>query len=250
MKSNSSYSEREDLVSKIDGLRTKKAETTDRIMELELELKQLKKENDSFKKDIDVATNKLEALDASLSAEAKEVEMELSEVSQNIKLSECVSDVIESLQGFQSEVDKVTIKEMSSLQANLPETDMKSDLVPRMNSYIASMNDYFNSEYKLVSFLQQRAQKLRDGFPRMEMEIEECKGLGMTSNVIEMEKKLNQMQQNIVDDDNVIKALQDEANEMKKDLAKLVKEYRSTGVDGSSFEPMLKKMEITINAIV
>merc|ERR1739844_154207 len=125
------------------------------------------------------------------------------------------------------------VSSVESTQNNIPETDFNSELPPQMNSCIASMNDYFNSEYKLVSFLQRRAQSLRDGFPRLEMEIEECKGLGMASNVVEMEKKLNMMQQNIVDDDNIIKALQKEAEDMKDRLFKLIKEYKSTGVESA-----------------
>jgi septal ring factor EnvC (AmiA/AmiB activator) len=82
------------------------------------------------------------------------------------------------------------------------------------------------------------------------MEIEECKALGMTNNVVEMEKKLNQMQQNIMDDDNITKALQKEAKEMKDGLSDLIKEYKSTGADMLAYEASLKGMNATINAIL
>ena len=82
------------------------------------------------------------------------------------------------------------------------------------------------------------------------MEIEECKSLGMTSNVQEMEKKLTQMQQNIVDDDNIIKALQKEAIEMKDTLSVLLSEYKSTGADSAAYEGYMKDMENTVNAIL
>ena len=83
-----------------------------------------------------------------------------------------------------------------------------------------------------------------------EMEIEECQSLGMTSNVTAMKKKLNQMQQNISDDDNIIKALQKEAEEVRSELSEALKEYKSTGASSASYESTLKKMESTINAIL
>lgn len=250
MESHTSLTDRQEIVSNINNFKTKKGQLSNKIKELELELKRLVAEEDSIDDEIVKAEGKLVILDDSLSVEAKEIEKQLGEVSQNMKLSESISDVVASLQGFQSEVNKVTTAELSSLQAKIPQADLKSDLPPRMNHYLASMSEYFNSEYKLVSFLQRRAQLLRDGFPRLEMEIEECKGLGMTSNVVEMEKKLNQMQQNIADDDNIIKVLQREAEEMKRNLAMLFKEYKSTGAESGSFEASLKNMEMTINAIV
>lgn len=82
------------------------------------------------------------------------------------------------------------------------------------------------------------------------MEIEECQSLGMTSNVVAMKKKLNQIQQNISDDDNIIKALQTEAEDMKKNLVEMMKEYKSTGANSDSYQSLLKQMEMTINAIL
>lgn len=72
----------------------------------------------------------------------------------------------------------------------------------------------------------------------------------MTSNVREMEKKLNDLQQNIVDDDNIIKALQKEATEMKETLSALLTEYKYTGADSAAYESYMKDMKSTISAII
>ena len=82
------------------------------------------------------------------------------------------------------------------------------------------------------------------------MEIEECRCLGMTTNVSEMEKKLSELQQNIVDDETIITALQKEAIEMKEKLTSLLSEYRSTGADSGAYESYMKDMEMTIGAII
>ena len=167
MESHASLTDRQEIVSNITNFKTKKGQVSNKIKELELELKRLVTEEDSIDEKIVKAEGKLVILDDSLSVEAKEIEKQLGEVSQNMKLNESISDVVASLQGFQSEVNKVTTAELSSLQAKIPHADLKSDLPPRMNHYLASMSEYFNSEYKLVSFLQRRAQLLRDGFPRL-----------------------------------------------------------------------------------
>jgi peptidoglycan hydrolase CwlO-like protein len=83
------------------------------------------------------------------------------------------------------------------------------------------------------------------------MEIEECESLGMSSNVMAMKKKLSEMQQNIVDDDNVIKAFQKEAEEMKSKLSEALKEYKSSGANGAeTYGPLLKDVQFTIDAIL
>lgn len=250
VESHSSLTERQTVVSKIKDLKANKGSIAQKIMEMELELKKLNEEEKGMDKQISKAEDSLVILDDSLSAEAKEVEKLMSEVSHNMKLNDSVSDVVESLQDFQSEMRKAASAEIRSVQANIPETNLEVELPPRMGAYIASMSEYLNTEYKLVSFLQRRSQNLRDSFPRLEMEIEECKALGMTNNVVEMEKKLNQMQQNIMDDDNITKALQKEAKEMKDGLSDLIKEYKSTGADMLAYEASLKGMNATINAIL
>lgn len=247
---NSASSERDEVVSNIESLKAKKVSVSEKIRELEMEMKRLVAEEASLEKNIEASEKKLAIFDDSLSAEAKEAERLLREVSQTIKLSDSVSHVVESLQGFQGEMSKVISSEMASLQSNIPVTDPLSDLPPHMSSYITSLDNYFNSEYKLVSFLQRRAQQLRDGFPRLEMEIEECQSLGMTSNVVAMKKKLNQMQQNISDDDNIIKAFQKEAEEVRGELLEALKEYKSSGASSESYESKLKGMQATINAIL
>lgn len=83
------------------------------------------------------------------------------------------------------------------------------------------------------------------------MEIEECQNLGMTSNVAEMKKKMIQMQQNVADDDNIVKALQAEADAMRISLMKMIKEFKATGTyNGDSYKSILKRMESTIDAIL
>ena len=72
----------------------------------------------------------------------------------------------------------------------------------------------------------------------------------MTSNVVAMKKKLTQMQQNISDDDNIIKAFQKEAEEVRGELLEVLKEYKSSGASNESYESKLKGMQATINAIL
>lgn len=166
-KNNSASSDREQVVSNIESLKMKKVSVSEKMRELEMELKRLANEEASLTKSIEESEKKLAIFDDSLSAEAKEAEKLLGEVSQTIKLNDSVSHVVDSLQDFQGEMSKVISSEMASLQSSIPVTDPQLDLPPHMASYVASLNNYFNSEYKLVSFLQRRAQQLRDGFPRL-----------------------------------------------------------------------------------
>jgi len=250
VESHASLTKRQSIVSNIDILKSKKGDLSAKIKEIELELQRLTAEESAVDKQITQAQDSLVVLDNSLSTEAKEIERSMKDMSQNIKLNDSVLDVVQSLQNFHKEMDQAVSNEIAASEASNSEGESKLDLSPYMTSYVTCTNDYFNSEFKLVSFLQQRAQKLRDGFPRLEMEIEECTGLGMTSNVVEMKKKLNQMQQNIADDDNIIKALQKEAEEMKSTLAVIMRQYKSTGADAKSFEATCKAMESTISAII
>lgn len=167
VESHSSLTERQTVVSKIKDLKANKGSIAQKIMEMELELKKLNEEEKAMDKQISKAEDSLVILDDSLSAEAKEVEKLMSEVSHNMKLNDSVSDVVESLQDFQSEMRKAASAEIRSVQANIPETNLEVELPPRMGAYIASMGEYLNIEYKLVSFLQRRSQNLRDSFPRL-----------------------------------------------------------------------------------
>jgi len=82
------------------------------------------------------------------------------------------------------------------------------------------------------------------------MEIEACQSLGMISNVADIKKKMNQLQQNIADDENIISTLEAEAKDMKESLKNIVKEYESTGASMESYETVLKTIQDTIETIL
>ncbi len=170
--SKSSVSAREAVVSKITSLKNKKVKASEKIMELELEMKRLNADLNTYEQELEKEEVALSALDNSLSAEEKEIESQMEKVSQNMRINDSVSNVVESLQNFQEEMTKVTSNELSSIQSKIPKTDVKVDLPMQMKAYISSMKDYFDSELRLVSYLQRRANKLRDGFPRMVSKLE------------------------------------------------------------------------------
>lgn len=70
----------------------------------------------------------------------------------------------------------------------------------------------------MVGFLRERAISLEQQVPSLELEIQECTALGMTSNVSEMSKNLKDMVQNVADDRGIADALRAEAVKMIEDL--------------------------------
>ena len=167
LQNNSVSMQRESMTSNIDALKAKKETVSEKIISLEIELKRLSAEGDGLEEQIDSAKKKLIVFDKTLSVEAREAEKVLKDVSQIVKLGDSVSNVVDSLQDFQSEMNKCASSEISLLTANNPAVDLQLDLAPKMTSYIESMNGYFKSELKLVSFLQHRAHSLRESFPRL-----------------------------------------------------------------------------------
>ena len=162
-----SMSGREEVVSKMEALKRQKVVTSERIMELELEIKRLNTDMKEVDQQLEKEENALSILENNLSVEAKEIERQMQEISHNMKINDSVCIIVDSLQDFQMEMTKVTSNEISSVQEKMPKMNVHVELPPKMNAYVASMQAYFHSELKLVSFLQRRANSLRDGFPRM-----------------------------------------------------------------------------------
>lgn len=162
-----SMSGREEVVSKMEALKRQKVTISERIMELELEIKRLNTETVEVDQQLEKQENALSVLENNLSVEAKEIERQMQDVSHNMKINDSVCNIVDSLQDFQKEMTKVTSNEISSVQEKMPQINVHVELPPQMNAYVASMQAYFHSELKLVSFLQRRANSLRDGFPRM-----------------------------------------------------------------------------------
>lgn len=165
--SNSSASDRETFVSNIDALKAKKIVISEKMKELEIEMKRLSMEQEKVEKELIEEQDKLVVYDNSLSEEAKEAEKVMVEVTKTMKLNDSVSLVVDTLQEFRNEMDKMTSSEMESLLTNMATIDLTTELPPQFQSYLELMNDYFYSEWNLVSFLQNRAHNLRAGFPRL-----------------------------------------------------------------------------------
>lgn len=163
--SNPVLNDRERLLSNVDSLTVRKNDVAEKIKELEIEMKRLSVEQEEIMSELDVAQNELVKYDASLTEEAKEVERALMNVEQLIKLNDSVSNVVDSMNNFQSEIHELTSNKVNSLHSDIAK--LESDLPPNFDAYLNSMSNYFDSEFKLVSFLRSRVQNLRSGLPRL-----------------------------------------------------------------------------------
>jgi len=166
-------------------------------------------------------------------------------VSQNVKLGESVSQLVESLLEFKASINIKTSTSQTTTSAQ------KQNITDRdMDFYLKSMMNYFNSDLSMLNFIRQRAQGLCEKIPILEMEIKTYKELGMTANVAEMEGRVNEIKDNIADDLRVVKAIQQESVQMKNDFFTLREKYVLNGGDLSPRVSMIQSIEGTAERVI
>lgn len=225
-KANSStFAQRDALNAEREASEKRRHDISEHIQELRLEIQKLAQEDEIIKNKIVNIDGQITSLVCSQSSEMCELENELEKSSKVIKLEETAKSLAEKMHGFESTIVKATNSTYSKESNAIV---FKPDQVARkMGIFIVRMMNYFNSEAEVVTFMRNRVRDLEGKIPGLQFEIEECASLGMTTNVAQMKKTLNETYQNIIEDNELISALQGEAEKMRDDLMKLLNNFEN-----------------------
>lgn len=224
----SNLTEREEITKVIETMQADKSKISSQMEVLKLELEKLSAEERKVSDEINAAEGKLAGLDTSLSIEAKEINAQLRDASENIKIGESVSEAVTSLQTFESELAKATSSLVSPTPTAPPNAVSLAEAGNRMNAYVEVMSNYFRAELNMVTFMKQRARSLQVRIPDLEREIQECKSLQMSMNVADLTKTLMDIKQNVSDDNDIARALKTEAEAARSILVERLEQYKST----------------------
>jgi predicted nucleic acid-binding Zn-ribbon protein len=224
----SNLTEREEITKVIETMQADKSKISSQMEVLKLELEKLSAEERKFSDEINAAEGKLAGLDTSLSIEAKEINAQLRDASENIKMGESVSEAVTSLQTFESELAKATSSLVSPTPTAPSNAVSLAEAGNRMNAYVEVMSNYFRAELNMVTFMKQRARSLQVRIPDLEREIQECKSLQMSMNVADLTKTLMDIKQNVSDDNDIARALKTEAESARSMLVERLEQYKST----------------------
>lgn len=225
--SNSSYvSDRDALTSEIENLTTEKSKTSKRIQELKAELQRLTCQEETLETKISEAKGKKLVLEQSLSGSARETEDLLRQYSDKVNVEESISEVADSLKEFCDSL-RETQEKCTSSQSAPTFSESIGKATNSMESFLLRMKSYFESEFKMVQFLRNRAMTLEEKTRSLEREIEECTMLGMSTNVTQMAKNLKETEQYLNDDNTLAEALKGEAMKMTQNLTDQLNQYRS-----------------------
>jgi len=158
---------------------------------------------------------------------------------------EDVSEIVQNLDSLGSGLSKSSIALVTSSE-RVSNVNMFSTFSKNMELYLTRIEKYFESELQMINFLKERAFSLEQKVPSLEIEIQECTALGMTSNVSEMSRTLKKNVQDIADDRSIIEALRSEASEMRNDLIhrleeclKIIHQDGSNAIDISAYVSVL-----------
>lgn len=174
----------------------------------------------------------ISALVGSQSSEIRELENELEKSSKIVKLEETAKSLVEKMHVFESTILGASTSTYSK-ESN-PIIFNPDHVARKIGIFIVRMMNYFNSEAEMVTFIRNRVKELEAKIPGLQFEIEECASLGMTTNVSQMKKTLNETRQNIIEDTEFISALQGEAEKMRDDLMKLLHNFENVKYNKSS----------------
>jgi len=215
----STFNARQRIVSNITAYVSEREQINTQLEELKLEIHRLTLSQSTLTQNIDARNQELAKFDRSLTGEAREIEAHLTETSKKVKIYDSVVGVANHLQGLSNTLSTSSDNVMKVVAEKSPIGDMaNAKLSKNMEVYLIRMMNYFDTEVRMVGFLRERAISLEQQVPSLELEIQECTALGMTSNVSEMSKNLKDMVQNVADDRGIADALRAEAAKMRDDL--------------------------------
>lgn len=203
-----------------------------RIEELKLEMHRLTLSRSDLDRKIEGRKEELARFNKSLTGEEREIEVRLAETNKKVKVLDDVMGVASHLEGLRASLRATSDSFTRASVQKPPVGDTK--LQKNMEDYLMRMKRYFESEVRMVGFLQERAMNLEHQVPSLEIEIQECTALGMTSNVSEMTKNLRDMVQNVSDDRGIADALRGEAAKMRDDLMERSEQYMDMVRKGES----------------
>ena len=214
LQTNSSFSDRDLILSTIDTLTADKVRIGNKMEMLKKELEQLIVEEVQLQEKVNTAQSKFNSLEGSLSHEARQVSGQLDAIANNVKVEECVSAIAKEVCNFANVMDAASSAQDVSVM-DVETNGSKDSFHNALGSLLTATSRYFASELKTIEYLEKRAAKIQADIPNLQREIMEFAALGMATTVSDMKKKEKEMQDNVVDDKELVEALTREANGAK-----------------------------------
>mmetsp|Transcript_19846 Transcript_19846/g.44219 ORF Transcript_19846/g.44219 Transcript_19846/m.44219 type:complete len:882 (-) Transcript_19846:41-2686(-) len=240
-----SVSSRSDLVSELDGCRTEREVVNGRLEELRRETEELEKKGSDLDAKARAIKEKLEDLDANLDDKVDAIKAGLSERSGAVQLEEAARGVADGFGCFRAALTEVSAS-ASTMNGNSAEDVYSPEKISnKMGIYFVRIRNYFKAEADCIEFISNRAANLEGGLADLEREIDECRALGMTTNVAHMTQTLKESKQNISEDTNVVKMLRSEAEKMQIDFMGRLNEY-STASGGIPANQALTSLQLSV----
>jgi len=217
--------ERDTILSNVNVFVAEREKISSRMEKIKLELQQLTVQESSLQQKINQEKEKLFSFENSLNGETDEIETLLTEASKSMKTHENVLSIVQKLEKLDSVLFHSSTTILNSTEKVPAVSDVISKLPKNMEQYLLRTQNYFESEVRMINFLNERATSLELKLPSLEIEIQECTALGMTSNVSQMARNLKAITQDISDDKVIIDAMRLEASKMRNDLTERSEEY-------------------------
>jgi len=95
----------------------------------------------------------------------------------------------------------------------------------KLEAFLILAKNYFSTEADCVDFMRTRVVGLEIEAKELHREIAECSALGMATNVSKMSSSLDTFRRNILEDQNVVSALQREAETMRDELIERTEDF-------------------------
>jgi len=197
--------------------------------ELNRELNNISARETQLKDSLDMIYN------ASSGAEIDGLKTEHQKRAGHIKVEEQLSSVVDKLVFLEDSMSPALAKK-NGTQMVLDSMHAES----KLESLLILSKNYFSTEADCVDFMTTRVVGIQMEAKELQREIAECSALGMATNVSKMTSSLETFRRNILEDQGVISALQQEAEGMRDDLIERTEDFKSAGnVLSASLEAIL-----------
>ena len=226
------------LQAEADGLRAKREAAELRMSELRREMERLERESDVLVVRVAELDAKITEADSALNGRTREIKAALSARSGKLRLEEAARGAAGALVALGAALEGAASPPPAAVIASpsLPEDAMcPSQISKKMGMYFVRVRNYFKAEADCVEFIAGRAATLEAGLPDLRREIEECRALGMTTNVSQMARSMEDMADNIAEDRGVLEMMRAEAGGTQEAFLGVLEEYLSgTAPDGET----------------
>eukprot|EP00559_Dactyliosolen_fragilissimus_P004101 CAMPEP_0184861892 /NCGR_PEP_ID=MMETSP0580-20130426/6473_1 /TAXON_ID=1118495 /ORGANISM="Dactyliosolen fragilissimus" /LENGTH=753 /DNA_ID=CAMNT_0027359551 /DNA_START=25 /DNA_END=2286 /DNA_ORIENTATION=- len=221
----SSLSQREVLNSKLMTYQAEHKSLCQKIENLQQVLDGLNIEEKKLKGKISDVTEECKVLDGLAPVETQEIEAEMNHLNNKVKLEKAFVDIIDNLNNYNDNIDNVAKRSSLSLNGGNANNQALNSNSQKIEFYLNKMKNYFESEAKMVEFIENRAHSLEIKLPELQREVDAFTSLNMTTNASEMTKSIEKTRKNILDDYAVCDALRGEAKEMKNLMQQRLHDY-------------------------